>query len=69
MGDIFSRLVPRAIPGAGADEAGAPVDAAAPWLNDGAQNLCRWIFGARPDAQFFVHGHEEEVMAVGSIEE
>lgn len=51
------------------DETGAPVDAAAPWLNDGAQNLCRWIFGARPDAQFFVHGHEEEVMAVGSIEE
>lgn len=48
---------------------GAPVDADAPWLNDGAQNLCRWIFGARPEVNMFVHGHEEEVMAVGSIEE
>ena len=28
-----------------------------------------WIFGSRPDVNFFVHGHEEEVMAVGSIED
>lgn len=48
---------------------GTPVDADTPWLNDGAVNLCRWIFGARSDVNFFVHGHEEEVMAVGSIEE
>lgn len=51
----------------GAD--GQPLDADAPWLNDGVQNLCRWIFGSRPDAHVFVHGHEEDVMAVGSIEE
>lgn len=50
------------------DAAGQPVDPDAPWLNDGAQNLCAWIFGARPEVTFFVHGHEEEVMAVGSIE-
>ena len=51
------------------DAEGQPVDPNAPWLNDGVQNLCQWIFGSRPDAQFFVHGHEEEVMAVGSIED
>ncbi|WP_343562072.1 class II aldolase/adducin family protein [Kiloniella sp. b19] len=48
---------------------GKPTDPTAPWLNDGAQNLCQWIFGARQDVMFFIHGHEEEVMAVGSIEE
>ncbi|MEM7068416.1 MAG: class II aldolase/adducin family protein [Pseudomonadota bacterium] len=51
------------------DANGQPVDPDAPWLNDGAQNLCKWILGSRPDANFFVHGHEEEVMAVGSIED
>ena len=51
------------------DSLGQPVEEAAPWLNDGAQNLCCWILGSRPDANFFVHGHEEEIMAVGSIEE
>ncbi len=51
------------------DAAGQPVDADAPWLNDGVQNLCQWIFGSRPEVNFFVHGHEEEVMAVGSIED
>ncbi len=51
------------------DASGQPVDADAPWLNDGVQNLCQWIFGTRPDANFFVHGHEEDVMAVGSIED
>ncbi len=48
---------------------GLPVVADGPWLNDGVQNLCQWIFGSRPEAMFFVHGHEEEVMAVGSIED
>ena len=51
------------------DAGGQPVDPDAPWLNDGVQNLCQWIFGSRPEANFFVHGHEEEVMAVGSIED
>lgn len=49
--------------------AGLPVDVNAPWLNDGVQNLCKWILGSRSDAHFFVHGHEEEVMAVGSIKD
>lgn len=48
---------------------GKPVDADAPWLNDGVQNLCQWIFGSRDEINFFVHGHDEEVMAVGSIED
>lgn len=48
---------------------GNPVDPDGPWLNDGVQNLCKWIFGARSEAMFFVHGHEEEVMAVGSIKD
>lgn len=48
---------------------GQPVNPNAPWLNDGVQNLCQWILGSRPEISFFVHGHEEEVMAVGSIED
>ena len=48
---------------------GEPADPGGPWLNDGVQNLCKWIFGSRPEVMFFVHGHEEEVMAVGSIED
>ncbi len=51
------------------DADGKPLEADAPWLNDGVQNLCRWIFGSRPEVGFFVHGHDEEVMAVGSIED
>ena len=51
------------------DSQGQAVDADAPWLNDGLQNLCQWILGSRPETHFFIHGHEEEVMAVGSIEE
>lgn len=51
------------------DSNGQPLDPGAPWLNDGVQNLCQWIFGSRPETNFFVHGHEEEVMAVGSIKE
>lgn len=48
---------------------GMPSEPNAPWLNDGAVNLCRWIFETRPEINFFVHGHEEEVMAVGSTKE
>lgn len=51
------------------DRHGKPIDTDAPWLNDGAVNLCKWIFGARSDVNFFVHGHDQEVMAVGSIED
>ena len=47
---------------------GIAVDPHAPWLNDGGSNLAKWIFGSRPDVRFFVHGHCEDVMAVGSIE-
>ena len=50
------------------DGNGQPTDPNAPWLNDGAVNLCRWIFQARPEVNFFVHGHDSEVMAVGSVE-
>jgi len=49
------------------DSKGKAVVEGGAWLNDGLQNLCVWIFGSRPDVNFFVHGHEEEVMAVGSI--
>jgi len=48
------------------DRHGAPVDAEGPAPVDGAQNLAKWIFGARPEINFFVHGHCEDVMAVGS---
>ena len=51
------------------DADGKPVDTDAPWLNDGVQNLCKWILESRREVNFFVHGHEEEVMAVGSIED
>ncbi len=51
------------------DSEGKAVDPDAPWLNDGIINLCKWIFGSRPDVNFFMHGHEEEVMSVGSIKD
>ena len=47
---------------------GTPVHDDPRWTNDGAVNLCRWIFGARPDVNFFIHGHEEPIAAVGSLE-
>ncbi len=47
---------------------GTPVHDDRRWTNDGAVNLCRWIFGARPDIDFFIHGHEVPVTAVGSLE-
>ncbi len=46
---------------------GTPVHGDERWTNDGAVNLCRWIFGARPDIGFFVHGHVEAIAAVGSL--
>ena len=47
---------------------GTPVRGDDRWTNDGAVNLCRWIFGARPDINVFIHGHEEAIAAVGSLE-
>ncbi len=47
---------------------GTPVHDDHRWVNDGAVNLCRWIFGARPDVNFFIHGHEVPIAAVGSLE-
>ncbi len=47
---------------------GAPVHDDHRWINSGAVNLCRWIFGARPDINFFIHGHEVPIAAVGSLE-
>lgn len=48
----------------GAD--GEPLAADAPWVADGAKNLAKWIFSARPEINFFVHGHCEDVMAVSA---
>ena len=50
------------------DQDGKPVDKASPWLNDGGQNLAKWIFGQRTDINYFVHGHCEDVMAVSATE-
>ena len=40
-----------------------------PWLNDGCNNLAKWIFNARDDVNFYVHGHANDVMAVGGTKE
>ena len=48
------------------DQNGQPVDQDSPWLNDGGQNLAKWIFGQRSDVNYFVHGHCEDVMAVSA---
>lgn len=48
------------------DAEGRPLDPEGPAPNDGAQNLARWIFGARPEVNVFVHGHCEDVMAVSA---
>ena len=48
------------------DSAGQPLDASQPAPVDGAQNLARWIFGARPEINVFIHGHCEDVMAVSA---
>ena len=51
------------------DSRGAALDPAAPMPVDGARNLAKWIFGTRPDVNFFIHGHCEDVMAVGSTKQ
>ena len=48
------------------DQQGQPISPQSPWLNDGGQNLARWIFGQRQDINYFVHGHCENVMAVSA---
>ena len=50
------------------DKNGQPLDPNGPWLNDGGQNLAKWIFNQRPDVNYFVHGHCEDVMAVSATE-
>ncbi|MDA9983293.1 class II aldolase/adducin family protein [Gammaproteobacteria bacterium] len=50
------------------DEHGLPVDDA-PWLNDGGQNLAKWIFNQREDIHYFIHGHCENVMAESCLPE
>ena len=51
------------------DSNGKPKDPKSPWLNDGCINLCKWIFNTREDVNYYVHGHSEDVMAVGGTEE
>lgn len=48
------------------DRNGDPIEPGSVPPVDGAQNLAKWIFSARPEAGFFVHGHCEDVMAVSS---
>lgn len=48
------------------DADGVPVHGDPRWVNEGAVNLCRWMFGNRPDVHWFVHGHEEPIAAVGA---
>ena len=48
------------------DHHGQPVGSEKRRMNDGGQNLSKWIFGAREDVNYFVHGHCEDVMAVSS---
>ena len=38
-------------------------------LNDGGLNLAKWIFGSRPDINYFVHGHCEDIMAVSATQQ
>ena len=38
------------------------------WVSDGGVNLGRWIFATRPDREFFIHAHCEDVMAVSATE-
>jgi len=45
---------------------GKAIDDTSPWLNDGGQNLAKWIFGQRKDINYFIHGHCEDVMAVSA---
>ena len=51
------------------DKNGKPKDPNSPWLNDGCLNLSKWIFNTREDVNYYVHGHSEDVMAVGGTQE
>ena len=51
------------------DKKGKAVNTDGPWLNDGCINLAQWIFNAREDVNFYVHGHANDVMAVGGTQE
>ena len=50
------------------DQYGQPVVPDSPWLNDGGQNLAKWIFGQRLEMNYFVHGHCENIMAVSATQ-
>ena len=51
------------------DKKGKAVNSEGPWLNDGCVNLAQWIFNSREDVNFYVHGHANDVMAVGGTKE
>ena len=51
------------------DQQGQSVAPDSPWLNDGGQNLAKWIFGQREDVNYFVHGHCENVTAVSATQD
>lgn len=51
------------------DQQGQPVAPDSPRLNDGGQNLAKWIFGQREDVNYFVHGHCENVIAVSTTQD
>ncbi len=48
------------------DAEGQPISSDLPAPVDGTQNLAKWIFGSRPEINFFIHGHCEDVMAVSA---
>jgi ribulose-5-phosphate 4-epimerase/fuculose-1-phosphate aldolase len=39
------------------DAEGKPLDPSMPAPVDGAQNLAKWIFGTRPEINYFIPGH------------
>ena len=51
------------------DKQGKAVNTDGPWLNDGCINLAQWIFNSRQDINFYVHGHANDVMAVGGTKD
>ena len=51
------------------DQDGNPIGDSGCWLNDGGQNLAKWIFGQRKDINYFVHGHCENIMAVSATKQ
>ena len=63
-GHFYEEITASSLVTLGAD--GEPVDPDAPWVNDGGKNLAKWIFGSRPEVNYFIHGHCEDVMAVSA---